>query len=308
MAADSEAVRSEVQQLVQQVPAQASVLCVERYLATPARALLGEVLDQVFADGDSGHSAREAPGRKVCWRDASGGTLVAIDVHPVEPDFEDALLPRVFPVIAATGLALEIWCDTQTILDGRRAVERWEGRDPLNRSASVDPTSVEQAALERLEQLGCQVTRQAEGTVVVREHVSRAQPWMLVLLPLFFWVLPFALLFARRALWNYFDRALETRRYRSSWRLEPTCLRAHWEGEGEPSEDVEIPVDDVVAVSFAPAGCRVRPDVLGVLRVVGRAAVHRVPSHLPDLAPADQQAMGTALKQLLQAATLRLAS
>jgi len=318
MPVDTDDVRGHVGEMIRRPPPQASTLCIERYLKIPGREVAGEVLDQLFADGGDGRSARERPGRCLRWRDGAGRELASMDVHPVRPDFENALLPYAFAAIATAPLALEIWCDTQTLVDGRRVVERWDGRDLLNQYAQgaagvggpgvAGQTPAEGAALAQLQTLGCQVAVGQDATEVTCEQVSKAQPWMLAFLPLLIWFVPFALLFARQALWNYFDRALKTRRYRITWRIEPKRFTARFEGDGESGESVEAAMAEVVAVSFAPQGVRVGPNVIGALRVVSRGGVAVVPVRLPDLAPEKQQALGGALKELLQAAALRARS
>lgn len=289
MPADTEEVRAEVERLLRSRPPMATTLSIERYLAIPPTGLPAEVLDQLLADELTGGSANERPGRALRWLDGAGRALVGIDVHPVRPDFEDALLPHALAAVAGGPLALEIRCATGTILDSRVVAERRDGRDLLG----------------QLEGLGWQVSSEPGAVVATREQVSRAQPWILAFLPLVVWVVSFLLLFARRVLWNLFGRALRTRKYRLTYRFEAALVRARHEGDGAAAEEVEVPTGDLVAVSFAPSGCVAGPKTTSAQRAISKAGVVRLPVNLPDLPRETGDAMGRALKELLQVSALR---
>ncbi len=294
--------RAQIGALLRTPPAGAAALCLERYMKIPPSGIGGEILDQLLVDDDT-PSARERPGRRVVWRDASGRELSAVDVHPIKRDFESSLLPHAIAAIAGRDLRLLVYCEVPTLTDPPREVERFDGQ------ALLRPTAEESASREVLARHGYTVEVRDGATEISWSQKLPPPGRMMIfflplILPIIIPLLPLALVSReiRELITTLFRKMFRSEQHRFSLRITPDRIEMRYEASGQAPQVADVAIRDVRAVSFAPRRSQLRPDARGLLRLITGDRVFAV-DHAPTTIETDRHfAIGEALANLLRQA------
>lgn len=305
----------DVRAFLAQVPPGASALRIQRF----KRHTIGSIVGDVIHPAADVIEDDRPPGRRLTWCDATGRKLAELVLHPAPDGIERVLLPMCMHAAAAVPAEVQLWCESGTLLDPERMMERWDPRDPLGRRAEslatlrdgeLDP--VRRAAAETLTRHGWSV-RSAAGTVEAeRAWRKGASPWLLTFVPvLIFLGLPLWILrmwpdlFARVGeVWRAATRGSSSR---LRYEIAPSGLVVRVSRDGVEDAPIELPREAIGALSFAPSGVvYVSPDDPGSLRAIHADGCTSLPhaalglSRTSASAAADRE-VGAALKELIRA-------
>jgi hypothetical protein len=306
----------DVRTFLARVPPAAAALRIERFKGHTVSSLVGDLMPLA-----TDVSVDERPhGRRLIWADGAGAQLAKLVIHPARSDIEHTLLPMCFAAAAAVPAEVQLWCDSGTLLDPQRMMERWDPRDPIRaedtlaslRDGELGPA--QRRAGDALSRHGWKVRRAGETIEAERAWRKSASPWLLILLPLLlFFGLPLFVLRVWRGLftqvgdlWRGATRGASSR---IRYEISPMAIVVRASTDGIEQPPIEVPLERIGVLWFAPAGVAYAdPHDGGSLRVIGTDGCTSLPHtalgfsrvSTVDTAKADRE-VGAALKDLIRA-------
>ncbi len=257
-------------------------LQISRFRKHTAASRVAGIADDLLGGEDEGTQAPR--GLTLEWVESAGRPLRTLTLHPIGDEVEDQLLPACVSVAFAARAVVHLIARHVALLSSPKVVDTLfpiSARPDAGTGSYRDaPPPPPDEALRALVEAGFRVEdpapRQFHAT---REQVRKKNPfWLLMLIPIVLFA-P-ALIVIERSLKGVLTmlrgvlrQALRDRRERLSWQVREGTLRVETQsvpGEAMQQTETDVPLRDVLAVSFGPSGAQVRDEDGGRLRVVTR--------------------------------------
>lgn len=298
-------------------PGGSQVLSLARFRRHTLRSLGGELLDQALVDETTG-GRYVPPGLQLSWLGAEGQVLGTHVAHPAAPQLLDELLPQALAAALQVGARVQLVARHEALLAQPKVV------DVLSTPSAPRTVSggyregppVPEQALGALTAAGFALSSpDPRSLVLARRRVRRKQPaWLLMLVPVLLFG-PVLAVLARSVtqVWelvrSVLDNALRDQQEQLTWEVRDGVLTVHAESHPGQRREASVPLREVLATSFAPAGVHVTDHDVGCLRAIthGEAVTLAHAFAAPD-APKDSptayaerlQATGRHLRMLLE--------
>jgi hypothetical protein len=257
-------------------PAGSRVLSIARFRRHTLRSMGGELLDQVMAD-ETTAGRYVPPGLQLSWMSADGRVLGTHVAHPAAPELLDGLLPLALAAALRVGARVQLVARHEALGAQPKVVDVLSvpsaPRAP-NASYREAPPLPEQG-LAALTAAGFALTsRDPRALVLTRERVRQRQPaWLLMLVPVVFFG-PVLAVLARSVtqVWelvrSVLIKGLRDQHEQLTWEVRDGTLTVRAEADPGARHAVCVPLRDVLATSFAPAGVHVTDQDVGCLRAI----------------------------------------
>lgn len=262
--------------LAAQAPAGSRVLSLARFRRHTLRSMGGELLDQVLADETTG-GRYVPPGLQLSWMGAEGQVLGTHVAHPAAPQLLDELLPQALAAALQVGARVQLVARHEALLAQPKVV------DVLSTPNSPSAVSggyreappLPEQTLGALTAAGFALTsRDPRALVLTRRCVQRKQPaWLLMLVPVLFFG-PVLAVLARSLtqVWglvrSVLTKALRDQHEQLTWEVRDGVLTVRAESHPGQGHVASVPLREVLATSFAPAGVHVTDQDPGCLRAI----------------------------------------
>jgi hypothetical protein len=257
-------------------PGGSQVLSIARFRRHTLRSMGGELLDQVLADETTG-GRYVPPGLQLSWMSPEGQVLRTHVAHPAGSELLDELLPLAVAAALRVGARVQLVARHEALLAQPKVV------DVLSTPSAPRAVSggyreappLPEQALGALTEAGFALTaRDPRALVLTRRRMQRKQPaWLLMLVPVLFFG-PVLAVLARsiRQVWelvrSVLIKALRDQQEQLTWEVREGVLTVRAESQPGQRLAVSVPLREVLATSFAPAGVHVTDQDVGCLRAI----------------------------------------
>jgi hypothetical protein len=257
-------------------PGGSQVLNVARFRRHTLRSMGGELLDQVLAD-DATSGRYIPPGLQLSWVSAQGQVLGTHVAHPAAPELLDELLPLALAAALQVGARVQLVARHEALLAQPKVVDVLSTPNaPTTVSGGYreGPPLPEQTIRELTEAGFALSSRDPRALVLTRSRVQRKQPaWLLMLVPVLFFgpvlaVLARSLTQVWELVRSVLTKALRDQQEQLTWEVRDGVLTVRAESHPGQRHVASVPLREVLATSFAPAGVHVTDRDEGCLRAI----------------------------------------
>ncbi|MEZ4325122.1 MAG: hypothetical protein R3B40_07905 [Polyangiales bacterium] len=297
-------------------PVGAATLDLTRFRKHTGTSRVNRALDDLL--GDEGEAAPAPAGLRLDWTDEHGRPLRTLTLHPAASGVEDELLPRGVSAAFGCGAVVRVIARHQALGAAEKVVDTLAPiapGTPPPEGYRAGPPPPPMDALETLTRAGFEVrhSHARQFAASRARRVPRRPLWLLMLVPIALFA-PALVLLQRsfrgvlNMLRDVLTRALFARDERLALTVDDGQLTVACTGHPELATHVELPLREVLAVGFGPAGVQVTDEDPGRLRIVTAqtcttlphtAAAHAHTSNERSEAAAHARDVGRALRVVL---------